>query len=96
MWKDVHRHIDWWFYFVLDFFDFNLDYIARLDGTVDLEGRGDIGRAHELNSDAVAVARRGPATKQDCFRGGDRSRDGVGVGNVATTSCGLRKFHVVS
>jgi hypothetical protein len=35
--------------------------ITRLDGTVDLDGRDGVGRAHGLNRGAVAVARRGPA-----------------------------------
>ena len=44
-----------------DFFDVNLDGIAGLDGTVDLEGRDGVGRGHGLNSGDVAVARRGLA-----------------------------------
>jgi hypothetical protein len=38
-----------------------LDGIARLDGIVDLEGRGGVGRVQGLHSGVVAVARRGPA-----------------------------------
>ena len=61
VWKDVDWHIDWKFYFVRDFFDFNAGGIARIDGTVDLEGRFRVDRRRRLNSGAVAVVWHGPA-----------------------------------